>query len=52
MSAEIIDLQAWRRERRSEQRSVGHEAVRIPILAPTWPWGWLLPVLIEMTFKQ
>jgi hypothetical protein len=48
MSAEIIDLCAWRRE----HRPVEHAPVKIPLLVPTWPWGWLLPVLIEMTIDH
>lgn len=52
MSAEIIDLRAWRRDHRPEQASVEHVPVKMPLLVPTWPWGWLLPVLIEMPLKQ
>jgi hypothetical protein len=48
MSAQIIDLRAWRREHRSAEPT----PVKIPVLVPTWPWGWLLPVLIEMTLEQ
>jgi hypothetical protein len=48
MSAEIIDLRAWRREHRSVERT----PVKFPFLVPTWPWGWLLPVLMEITLDQ
>lgn len=48
MSAEIVDLRAWRRE----HRPLEHSLVKFPLLLPTWPWGWLLPVLIEMTIQQ
>ena len=51
MSAEIISLQAWRRqhcarpepETRSEDRPVS-----LPLLLPTWPYGWLQPMLVEV----
>jgi hypothetical protein len=48
MSAKIIDLRAWRLEHRAPERT----QVNIPLLVPTWPWGWLAPVLIEITFEQ
>ena len=44
MSAEIIDLCAWRRERRAPETTF----VSVPLLLPTWPWGWLQPVLVEV----
>ena len=37
MSAQIIDLRAWRREHRAPERRVAN----IRLLLPTWPWGWL-----------
>jgi hypothetical protein len=51
MSAEIISLQAWRQqhcahhepEARSEDRPVS-----VPFLLPTWPYGWLQPMLVEV----
>ena len=47
VSAEIVDLHVWRREHKARQ----HRLVTFPVLLPTWPWGWLLPVLAEMTFE-
>jgi hypothetical protein len=44
MSAEIIDLRAWRREHRAPETTF----VSVPLLLPTWPWGWLQPVLVEV----
>lgn len=44
MTAQIIDLGAWRRKHRAPQTN----AMRIPFLLPTWPWGWLQPVLVEV----
>jgi hypothetical protein len=44
MSAEIIDLHAWRREHRAPETMF----VSIPFLLPTWPWGWLQPVVVEV----
>jgi hypothetical protein len=47
MSAEIISLEAWRRG-----HCVHHEPerspLRIPFLVPTWPYGWLQPMLVEI----
>jgi hypothetical protein len=48
MSAEIINLRAWRRAHRETERM----QVNVPVLVPTWPWGWLAPVLIEIRFEQ
>jgi hypothetical protein len=47
MSAEIIDLRAWRREHLAPERTL----VSLLLLLPAWPWGWLQPVLVEVTFK-
>ena len=44
MSAKIIDLGAWRREHRAPKKT----CVSVPLLLPTWPWGWLQPVLVEV----
>jgi len=44
MSAEIIDLQAWRRAHCVAKT----KSVSVPLLLPTWPWGWLQPVLVEV----
>ena len=44
MSAEIIDLGAWRREHRAPKKT----CVSVPLLLPTWPWGWLQPVLVDI----
>lgn len=49
MSAEIIDLREWRRDHRPLEQVLVKKS--LPLL-PTWPWGWFLPVLIEMTFEQ
>ena len=48
MSAEVIDLRAWRRARREPER----KQVKIPLLVPSWPWGWLQPVLVEVTIEE
>jgi hypothetical protein len=45
MSAEIINLHAWRRERNRVPKTT---FVSIPFLLPTWPWGWLQPVVVEV----
>jgi hypothetical protein len=47
MSAEIISLHAWRREHR-EHREPETTSVSVPFLLPTWPCGWLQPVLVEV----
>jgi hypothetical protein len=44
MSAEIIDFCAWRREHRAPEAT----SVSVPVLLPTWPWGWLLPSLVDL----
>jgi hypothetical protein len=44
MSAEIINLRAWRRAHRTHETTF----VSVPLLLPTWPWGWLQPVLVEV----
>jgi hypothetical protein len=44
MSAQIIDLHAWRREHRPPEPIF----VSVPFLLPTWPWGWLKPVVVEV----
>ena len=44
MSAQIIDLHAWRREHRPPEPTF----VSVPFLLPTWPWGWLQPVVVEV----
>jgi hypothetical protein len=47
MSAEIIDLRAWRQEHRETQEPETR-LISVPFLLPTWPWGWLQPVLLEV----
>jgi hypothetical protein len=52
MSADIISLQEWRREHcehhRHENMSVSVPFVfSVPFVLPTWPFGWLLPMLVE-----
>ena len=44
MSAEIIDFCAWRREHRAPEAT----PASVPVLLPTWPWGWLLPSLVDV----
>lgn len=44
MSAEIIDLHAWRCAHRAPEMA----PVTVPVLLPTWPWGWLQPTLFEV----
>ena len=54
MSADIISLQEWRREHREHHRHENehhrHEnmSVSVPFVLPTWPFGWLLPMLVEI----
>ncbi len=45
MSADIIDFRAWCREHKAPETT----AISIPLLLPTWPWGWLQPVLLELS---
>jgi hypothetical protein len=51
MSAEIVSLQAWRR-RHSEHREPESHSVSFPCLLPTWPYGWLQPVLVDVGVKM
>jgi hypothetical protein len=44
MSADIIDFCAWRREHRAPDTTF----VSVPLMLPTWPWGWLLPSLVDV----
>jgi hypothetical protein len=44
MSAEIISLQAWR----SEYHEPANRSVNFSLLLPTWPYGWLRPMLVEI----
>ena len=44
MQAEIIDFRAWRREHRAPETTT----ISFPVLLPTWPWGWLQPMLLEV----
>ena len=44
MSAEIIDLHTWRCAHRAPEMA----PVTVPVLLPTWPWGWLQPTLFEV----
>jgi hypothetical protein len=44
MSAEIIDFRTWCREHRAPETT----SISFPLLLPTWPWGWLQPVLLEV----
>jgi hypothetical protein len=39
MTAEIISMAEWRRSHASRDQ------IWIPILLPTWPWGWWRPKL-------
>ena len=47
MSADIISLQEWRRKHCEHHQ---HEtmSVSFPFILPTWPCGWLLPMLVEI----
>jgi hypothetical protein len=47
MSADIISLQEWRRKHCEHHR---HEnmSVTFPFVLPTWPFGWLRPMLMEI----
>lgn len=47
MSAEIVSLQAWRRQH-CAHRQPEQSAVSVPFLVPTWPCGWLQPMLVEI----
>lgn len=40
-TAQIIDLAAYRAAHR--------KPVVVLFLLPSWPWGWLVPVLVEMS---
>lgn len=51
MSAEIVSLQAWRR-RHSEHREPESHPVSLPCLLPTWPYGWLQPVLVDIDVRM
>ena len=46
MSAEIICLQAWRGSHRVQPPA--NRSVSFPLLLPTWPCGWLQPMLVEI----
>jgi hypothetical protein len=47
MSAEIVSLQAWRRQHGAHQEPEAG-AVSVPLLVPTWPCGWLQPMWLEI----
>jgi hypothetical protein len=47
MSAEIISLEVWRRGHCAHQEPE-RSPLRIPFLVPTWPCGWLQPMLVEI----
>ncbi len=51
MSAEIVSLQAWRR-RHGEHHEPESRSVRFPCLLPTWPYGWLQPMLVEIDVRM
>jgi hypothetical protein len=51
MSAEIISLEAWRREH-SAHHEPEQNALKIPFFVPTWPCGWLQPMLVEIDVRQ
>jgi hypothetical protein len=51
MSAEIISLEAWRRGH-CAQHEPEQRALTIPFLLPTWPCGWLQPMLVEIDVRK
>jgi hypothetical protein len=52
MSAEIISLEAWRRRHCAHHEPQQNAALRIPFLVPTWPCGWLQPMLVEIDMSN
>jgi hypothetical protein len=45
MSATVIDLAEYRREHPRRRR------IEMPILLPSWPFGWLAPIAATMTIE-
>lgn len=51
MSAKIVSLQAWRRRHSGHSEPESH-SVSFPCLLPTWPYGWLQPMLVEVDVRM
>lgn len=45
MSAQIISLAAWREARLPPQPDFESQAMLFPVLLPSWPFGYLWPIL-------
>jgi hypothetical protein len=51
MSAQIINLTEWRRAHQDRTPPSRPVRLSIPIIVPTWGWGWFTPVLCSMTVE-
>jgi hypothetical protein len=45
MSAQIISLAAWREARLPRQADTESQPLLLPVLLPSWPFGYFWPIL-------
>ena len=51
MSAQVINLSEWRSARVDRTPQPPPTRLSIPILLPSWGWGWFTPVLCSVTVE-